>query len=93
MLSDKERHAKRKRLYNGNDNITSALKHSGVSYLISFGFDFHFAEPILERVTKIGRDRIEYEIFNGWKCLASSPVCGHSVLDVLVSLRVIRNKK
>jgi len=77
-------------LYQGRDQTTSVLSHLNVPYTIQLESDFHFAEPILTKVTKKGIDGKVYEIFNEMGRGGFCPIDGsYNVLVTLLGLGVI----
>ena len=78
----------------GNDKTTSILKYNKIPFSIKLMSDFHSDEPILHRVTKIGKDEKEYELYNYWRSLFIHNVEGpYYVLEELVSLGVLKDYK
>jgi len=90
--SVKDEFKKMDNLRKGSDIVTATLNKFKVDYSLSFASDFHFPEPILEKVTQTGKDSKEYELYNSWRdSFGFSPICGSGVLRFLVSLGIIKN--
>jgi len=94
-LNETDENKKRQALQSGQDFVTKALKDAEVPFSIYFCGDFHFSEPILERVTKTAKNGRKYELFNSSEgAFSYSPICGpRNVLEHLVRLGVLTPKK